>query len=1112
MRWNAVMLSGIWGQGNVGLSRKGDCDGVRLRLFSALMVLLVAVVCPAYAQENPIAIENQQPGTTDWEIPWGSAGGDVNGEIKGYASATSVNRGGTINLHISVNPAQTYTIDVYRMGWYQGNGGRFLQHVGPLNGVRQAAPVIDSVTGLIECHWAPSYTMSIPQEWTTGIYLLRLQNAQGFQNYITFVVRDDSRSGALLYQQPVTTMQAYNDFPYNSTSGKSLYAFNSYGANTVGGSKAAVKVSFDRPYASDGDSHVWGRNILGVEHAFVRWLERSGYDVTYSTDIDTHENSARLLNTRGLISPGHDEYWTKEMFDGVTAARDAGVNLGFFSANALYTQIRIEPSTMAVPNRVVVCYREAGIDPETNPLLKTVNWRDVPVNRPEQALVGVQYVSIVQQNAQGIHASYVVSNASHWAYAGTGFQDGDSVTGLVGYEADRVFEEFAQPSAVPGTFTLLSHSPFNGSNNPEVAHSSIYQAASGAWVFGAGTINWPYGLDAYNPGGASLADARIQRMTANILERFLGLYETNFFLGVAPLSRTVNPGDVTSFDVTISSTGGFDQEVLLDISGAPSGVTASFTANPTTNASVLQLDVGAETPLGSHPLTITATGGGITHTSVVTLVVLVPDFSMVVAPTNRTVLVGATTNYTVTITGIGGFETPVNLGTIGLPLDAVAVFNPNPATASSILSVTTGVATPSGTHPFLISGTAESVVHEIPATLSVWSGITVTAPNTPVNWRITTTQNITYSHNRGTGHPMTIDVSRDGGQTWSYVTNINASAATTGTFAWKVTGPASAQARIRVASALNPSANDSSDANFSIVNPTLTVTAPNTAVSWRIGESRNVTFSHNMGTGQVARIAVSRDGGATWADAGSMTTTSSTSGTFPWLVSGPPTTQARIRVSWDGDPAAADTSDVNFTVLSQVTVTSPNTAVTWTAGTLKAITWTHTMGIGSMVNIEASPDNGATWMTLATGVVNTNATSGSSIVRMPANITSLALIRVSPSAQPAFGDASNVPFKLVAPTLVVTAPNTAVTWAAGSIKGIRWNHNMGTLDSVRIEIARDGVNYNEVIAAAVPNTASTSGTYNWTVTGPATATAKIRVVWTADESVSDVSNVNFKIN
>src|SRR3989454_11897049 len=104
----------------------------------------------------------------------------------GYASATSVNKGGSINLHISVNPAQTYTMDVYRMGWYQSLGGRLMQHIGPLNGVQQSACPVDSLTGLIECPWTASYTLTVPAAWTSGVFLVQLTNAQGYQNYIDF--------------------------------------------------------------------------------------------------------------------------------------------------------------------------------------------------------------------------------------------------------------------------------------------------------------------------------------------------------------------------------------------------------------------------------------------------------------------------------------------------------------------------------------------------------------------------------------------------------------------------------------------------------------------------------------------------------------------------------------------------------------------------------------------------------------------------------------------------------------------------------------------------------------------------------------------------------------
>src|SRR6266404_1829226 len=100
----------------------------------------------AAAQSNPIVVENQQPGTNGWRIPFGSAGTDAGGQIKGYASATSVNKGESITFYVSVKPAQTYTIDVYRMGWYEGLGGRLMQHIGPLSGVKQAACPTNATT------------------------------------------------------------------------------------------------------------------------------------------------------------------------------------------------------------------------------------------------------------------------------------------------------------------------------------------------------------------------------------------------------------------------------------------------------------------------------------------------------------------------------------------------------------------------------------------------------------------------------------------------------------------------------------------------------------------------------------------------------------------------------------------------------------------------------------------------------------------------------------------------------------------------------------------------------------------------------------------------------
>src|SRR5437660_201344 len=129
----------------LGVLRRGG-------IFLCLMPVTGLLVSPAHGQaSNPIVVENQQAGTSQWQIPFGSAATDAVGQIKGYASATSVNKGQNITFFVSVNPAQTYTIDVYRMGWYQGLGARLMQHLGPLNGVQQPTCPTDGTTGMIEC-------------------------------------------------------------------------------------------------------------------------------------------------------------------------------------------------------------------------------------------------------------------------------------------------------------------------------------------------------------------------------------------------------------------------------------------------------------------------------------------------------------------------------------------------------------------------------------------------------------------------------------------------------------------------------------------------------------------------------------------------------------------------------------------------------------------------------------------------------------------------------------------------------------------------------------------------------------------------------------------------
>ncbi|MGZ4169790.1 MAG: N,N-dimethylformamidase beta subunit family domain-containing protein [Solirubrobacteraceae bacterium] len=453
---------------------------------------------------NPIQVENQKAGDSSWGDV--TAPPDVTG-ISGYGSQVSLNHGSSLDLYVTTT-ASSVKMDVFRMGWYGGTGARLVKAMGTFPGVNQPQAKPNATTGMVAENWTKTTTLDIPASWTTGVYLVRLMASSGYGSYIYFVVRNDGGHEPLLLSTAVDTYAAYDTYGgtslYNNNTNKSIYT-----------PAHAVKVSFDRPFATGNGAG----QFLWWEYPMVRWLEKNGYNVTYTTNIDTSTGTNPLTNHRAFLSVGHDEYWTKQMRDNVQAARDAGVNIGFFSANSAYWQVRLEPNAAGSPNRVVVGYKDfatctcdGGPDPYygVNNSEVTTRFRDAPVNRPEDALIGVMFGGEVTDKP------YVVQNATNWVYQGSGFSNATSLPGLVGYEYDHYFGN----PALPSNLTVLSNSPVvNTENNKsDTANSTVYTAPSGATVFASGTIQWSYGLD--NFGGTTFVNAGIQRTTANILARF----------------------------------------------------------------------------------------------------------------------------------------------------------------------------------------------------------------------------------------------------------------------------------------------------------------------------------------------------------------------------------------------------------------------------------------------------------------------------------------------------------------------------------------------------------------------------------------------------------------
>jgi hypothetical protein len=458
-----------------------------------------------------------------------------------------VNAGQTIFFKVATNAA-SYRIDIHRLGYYQGSDGRFITSISPSAPLPQIQPscLSDSTTGLIDCgNWGVSASWTVPSTATSGIYFARLVRLDtGEAGAIIFIVRNDSNHSDIVVQTSDTTWQAYNDY-----GGNSLYSGNPVGR--------AYKVSYNRPVNTLGD-------FFSHEYPIVRFLEANGYDVTYSTGVDTDRNGALIAQHRVFLSVGHDEYWSGGQRTNVEAARAAGVNLAFFSGNEIFWKTRWETSIDGTNTlyRTLVCYKEtlanAVIDPADPPTWTGI-WRDPRFSppadggRPENALTG----TIFQVNAprnDAITVPQADGRMRFWrntsiATLGPG-QVATLPTGTLGYEWDEDADNGFRPAGLIrlSTTTLpvstyLYFSPSSGyyfGNANATHHLTLYRAQSGALVFAAGTIDWSWGVDSDHAGYTGLpADPNMRQANVNLFAD-MGVQPATLQGGLVPATASTD--------------------------------------------------------------------------------------------------------------------------------------------------------------------------------------------------------------------------------------------------------------------------------------------------------------------------------------------------------------------------------------------------------------------------------------------------------------------------------------------------------------------------------------------------------------------------------------------
>jgi hypothetical protein len=481
------------------------------RLWHRPALLAAAFVAAANVRaasaDNLIVIENRNPGTRDWLLtkvdavltPKNILGEDSphfprSGRIEGFASQTSYRAGDRVTFFLSAEPASDVRIAVYRMGHYQGHGGRLMRSIGPVPVQPQPTPE-DGERNLRECRWAAAHEFTVPADWISGVYLAKLTRVDdAFQAYVTFIVKDD-RKADFNFQCSDMTWQAYNRWP----AWRSLYDFQGTLWTTSGGDT----ISFDRPYtffynllpsAANELTNGSGEFLLW-EYPLAFWMEEHGYDVTYTSNLDTHSDTDGLRRTKAFISVGHDEYWTRQMYDNVARARDQGVTLLFLSGNAISGEVFLTTSTDGRPDRIMGRTREFP---------------------DEEKLMGAASYGV------GL-GDWVVSKPDHWLYAGTGLKAGDTIKGLVGWEYH------GPPLRDDPSLVIVSKGRFTDFRwPPESSHAAtFYDGPKGNFVFNAGTCWWSMPLarppGARNPPDADFSkpDSRVQQMTRNLFDRVL---------------------------------------------------------------------------------------------------------------------------------------------------------------------------------------------------------------------------------------------------------------------------------------------------------------------------------------------------------------------------------------------------------------------------------------------------------------------------------------------------------------------------------------------------------------------------------------------------------------
>lgn len=564
------------------------------------------------AGTNPIVLENELPGTpmSVWQI----APGQDSTKLQGYTTSISTNVGGTVNFKVdNLTGSGNYTIDIYRLGYYGGDGARLvntIQHQSS-TAIVQPNPIVNSATGEVDAgNWSVTDSWNVPTSAVSGVYIANI--LQGNPNnptqifQVPFIIKDPSSTSDIVFQTDDQTWQAYNGWG----------GANLYGGNGPAPNGAAYAVSYNRPittYDSSGVASGSQDTVWGAEYSAIYWLEQNGYNVSYISGMDTATNGSPLLNHKIYMDVGHDEYWTDSQVANVQAAANAGVNLAFMSGNEMFWQTQFAPSIDGsnTANRTLVTYKDSHFEQLVNPsgqgtgaFLAPTNWGGAGM--PSNVLTGT-YFQVDQTSLNAITIPYGETQLRVWrntAVANTApGQTATLSSDLLGYEWDSSPDNGFMPVGLVDLSTTTVNDPsaynteFGNVDTSGTATHNLVEyrdPTSGALVFGAGTVYWSWGLSAQaiGAGGQPQVDPSVQQATVNLFAD-MGVQPATLEASLQIATASTDHTPPTSKISSVSTTSPVEGQM----------VTVTGTATDTGGGVIAAVDVSTDGGKTWHPAT-----------------------------------------------------------------------------------------------------------------------------------------------------------------------------------------------------------------------------------------------------------------------------------------------------------------------------------------------------------------------------------------------------------------------------------------------------------------------------------------------------------------------------